>query len=109
MAHPPKTILMCSCEDTMRLDPAAVQRGCRNSEIATFRQLCRAELDQFRKAAKAGGSLAVGRTPKVPRLTEEAGEPPERVDFLNISGTPCSAHQRNAARPQVGGPPAPPA
>ena len=30
MAHPPKTILMCSCEDTMRLDTAAVERGCRN-------------------------------------------------------------------------------
>ena len=62
MAHPPKTILMCSCEDTMRLDKSAVQRGCRNSEIATFSHLCRAELDQFRKAAKAEGSLTVGCT-----------------------------------------------
>src|SRR5260221_14756359 len=58
MARPPKTILICSCEDTMRLDTAAVKRGCRHSEIATFPQLCRAELDQVRNAAKTDGSLA---------------------------------------------------
>src|SRR5260370_15376848 len=101
MAHPPKTILMCSCEDTMRLDPAAVQRGCRNSEIATFRQLCRAELDQFRKAAKAGGSLAVGCTQEVARFTEEAGERPERIDFVNIRETAGWSSEGNAAGPKM--------
>src|SRR5438445_556264 len=50
MAQPPKTILMCSCEDTRRLDTAAAKRGCRNSEIAIRRQLARLELDQFRNA-----------------------------------------------------------
>jgi len=55
MSDPPKTILICSCEDTMRLDTAAIRRGCRDSEIAEFRQLCRAQLDHFRNAAKAEG------------------------------------------------------
>ena len=76
-----KTILMCSCEDTMRLDTAAVKRGCRNSEIATFRQLCRAELDQFRNAAKAEGSLIVGCTQEAPLFADEAGERAERNRF----------------------------
>ena len=84
---PPKTILMCSCEDTMRLDTAAVKRGCRNSEIATFRQLCRAELDQFRNAAKAEGSLIVGCTQEAPLFSDEAGERPERIDFVNLRET----------------------
>jgi ferredoxin len=101
MAHPPKTILMCSCEDTMRLDPAAVQRGCHNSEIATFRQLCRAELDQFRNAAKAGGSLTVGCTQEVARFTEEAGERPERIDFVNIRETAGWSSEGNAAGPKM--------
>jgi ferredoxin len=84
MADSPKTILMCSCEDTMHLDPAAIQQGCRNSEIATFRQLCRAELDQFRNAAKTAGSLTVGCTQEVPLFSGEAGERSERIDYVNL-------------------------
>jgi ferredoxin len=87
MARPPKTILMCSCEDTMRLDTAALKRGCCNSEIATFRQLCRAELDQFRHAAKAEGSLTVGCTQEAPLFSDEAGERAERIDFVNLRET----------------------
>jgi ferredoxin len=87
MAHPPKTILLCSCEDTMHLDTAAVRRGCRNSEIATFRQLCRAELDQFRNAAKAEGSLTVGCTQEVPLFSDETGERPQPIDFVNLRET----------------------
>ncbi len=85
----------------MRLDPAAVQRGCRNSEIATFRQLCRAELDQFRNAAKAEGSLAVGCTQEVARFTEEAGERPERIDFVNIRENAGWSSEGNAAGPKM--------
>src|SRR5258708_22317963 len=84
MARPPKTILMCSCEDTMRLDTAAVKRGCRNSEIATFHQLCRAELDQFRNAARAEGSLTVGCTQEAPLFSDEAGRPAGRSEFGNL-------------------------
>jgi ferredoxin len=85
MAHPPKTILLCSCEDTMQLDAAAVQHGCGNGEIATFRHLCRTELDQFRSAAKAEGSLTVGCTQEAPLFSEEAGERP--INFVNLRET----------------------
>jgi len=51
MADRPPKILICSCEDTMPLDGAAVQRGCRGAQVLTARQLCRAELDKFRAAA----------------------------------------------------------
>jgi ferredoxin len=85
MAHPPKTILLCSCEDTMQLDAAAVQHGCANGEIATFRHLCRTEFDQFRSAAKAEGSLTVGCTQEAPLFSEEAGERP--INFVNLRET----------------------
>jgi ferredoxin len=87
MAHPPKTILLCSCEDTVRLDTSAVRRGCCNSEIATFRHLCRAEFDQFRNAAKAEGSLTVGCTQEVPLFSDEAGERSQPIDFVNLRET----------------------
>jgi ferredoxin len=87
MADPPKTILMCSCEDTIRLDKAAVKRGCRNAEIATFHQLCRAEIEGFRNAAKAGGPLTVACTQQAPLFSDEAGERPERIEFVNLRET----------------------
>jgi ferredoxin len=87
MAQPPKTILMCSCEDTMRLDKSAVQRGCCNSEINTFSHLCRTQLDQFRKAAEAGGSLTVGCTQELALFSDEAGERSQRIDFVNLRET----------------------
>ncbi|MFY9958044.1 4Fe-4S binding protein [Bradyrhizobium sp.] len=71
----------------MRLDTAAVKRGCRNSEIATFRQLCRAELGQFRNAAKAEGPLTIGCTQEAPLFSDEAGERAERIDFVNLRET----------------------
>jgi ferredoxin len=101
MARPPKTILMCSCEDTMRLDTAAVKRGCCNSEIATFRQLCRADLDQFSNAAKAEGSLTVGCTQEAPLFSDEAGERAERIDFVNLRETGGWSTQGAQAGPKM--------
>jgi ferredoxin len=87
MPDPPRTILICSCEDTMRLDTAAVKRGCRKSEIAEFRQLCRAELDHFRNAAKAEGTLIVGCTQEAPLFGDEAKERSGQMEFVNLRET----------------------
>jgi ferredoxin len=84
MPEPPKTILICSCEDTMRLDTGAVKRGCRKSEIAEFRQLCRAEIDHFRNAAKAEGPLIVGCTQEAPLFGDEAKGRSGKMEFVNL-------------------------
>ena len=84
MAQPPNKVLICSCEDTMRLDVAAVERGCPNSEIAAFRQLCGKELDHFRAAARTRESLVVGCTQQAELFGEQAGERPERIEFVNV-------------------------
>ncbi len=44
-----RTILVCSCEDTMPLDAQALHQGCRGDRLVTGRQFCRAELGQFRE------------------------------------------------------------
>src|SRR5262249_16359940 len=87
MPEPPKTILICSCEDTMRLDAAAVRRGCRKSEIAEFRQLCRAELDHFRNAAKEDGTLVVGCAQEAPLFRDEAKGRSAKMEFVNLRET----------------------
>mgnify|MGYP003694439363 CR=1 FL=1 len=48
MADRPKTLLICSCEDTMRLDTAACEaRIAATAKSANLRQLCQAELNLF--------------------------------------------------------------
>lgn len=71
----------------MRLDTAALRRGCRKSEIVEFRQLCRAELDHFRDAAKAEGSLIVGCTQEAPLFGDEAKERSGKLEFVNLRET----------------------
>jgi ferredoxin len=85
----------------MHLDTAAVRRGCHNSEIATFSQLCRAELDQFRNAAKAEGSLTVGCTQEAPLFSDEAGERSQPIDFVNLRETAGWSTEGTQAGPKM--------
>ena len=71
----------------MRLDVGAVERGCPNSEIAAFRQLCGRELDHFRKAAAGQGSLVVGCTHQASLFGDEAGQRAAPVEFVNVRET----------------------
>jgi ferredoxin len=87
MTESSRTILICSCDDTMRLDTACVRRGCGDSELTAFRQLCRAELQEFRNAAKIEGELIIGCTQEAPRFTEQAGARAGRIEFVNLRET----------------------
>lgn len=100
MAQPPKKILICSCENTMHLDTAAIHRGCRG-EIGTFHQLCRAELGQFRNAAKAGDALLVGCTQEAARFADEVGERSEGIDFVNLRETAGWSAEGTRAGPKM--------
>ena len=44
MAEGPRKILVCSCEDTMSLDGAALRACLRGAEVVAGRHMCRAEL-----------------------------------------------------------------
>jgi ferredoxin len=101
MAHPPGKILVCSCEDTMRLDTAAVERGCRGSDIKAFRHLCRTEIDRFREAASAKGPLTVACTQEAPLFGNEAGERPDGIEFVNVRETAGWSRQGGNAGPKM--------
>ena len=99
MADRPPKILICSCEDTMPLDGAAVQRGCRGAELLTARQLCRAELEKFRAAAAGGEPLVVGCTQEAPLFSELAGD--TAVTYANIRETAGWSKDADAAGPKM--------
>jgi len=82
MADRPRNIMICSCEDTMPLDAGAVKRACRDSVVIEGRQLCRAELERFRKAAGSGEAIVMACTQEAPLFAEVA----EGIDvtFVNI-------------------------
>lgn len=96
LEQPSKTVLICSCEDTMPLDVAAIRRGCPNSEVKSFRHLCGAELDHFRKLAAAEGVLTVACTQQAAQFSDEAGERPDAISFVNIRET--AGWSRDGAR-----------
>jgi ferredoxin len=101
MTDTQKTILICSCEDTMRLDTAAVKRGCRNSEIAGFRQLCRAELDSFRDATKSDAPLIVGCTQEAALFADEAEGRSGKTEFVNLRETAGWSKDGTQAGPKM--------
>jgi ferredoxin len=97
------TIILCSCEDTMPLDAAAVRRGCRGANVETVSHLCRAELDRFRAALTAGAPLTVGCTQEAPLFAEVAEESKKKtaLAFVNIRETAGWSSQGASAGPKM--------
>src|SRR5713226_2335796 len=101
MPDRPPNILICSCEDTMPLDGAAVQRGCRGASVTTARQLCRAELEKFRAAAAGGEPLIVGCTQEAPLFSEVAQAVGADIRYANIRETAGWSRDADAAGPKM--------
>ncbi|MBI5261761.1 MAG: 4Fe-4S binding protein [Bradyrhizobium sp.] len=85
----------------MRLDVASIRLGCPNSEIADFRQLCGAELDQFRSAAKAERALTVACTQQAALFADEAGERSEPIEYVNVRETAGWSSEGAQAGPKM--------
>lgn len=103
MADRPQNILICSCEDTMPLDGEAVRRVCRDTVVVEGRQLCRAELDRFRKMAGAGVPMVVACTQEAPLFTEVADEidGAGAITFVNIRETSGWSKDAKASGPKM--------
>jgi ferredoxin len=82
-----RTILVCSCEQTMPLDADALARGCRGAEVRAADQLCRAEIERFRAAAATGDKLVVGCTQEAPLFSEVAAGRTAETSFVNVRET----------------------
>jgi len=96
-----RTILLCSCEDTMPLDAAAVRKACRGAAVTSGRQLCRAELERFRAAVKPGAAVTVACTQEAPLFAEAAGEAAGQLTFANIRETAGWSTDAGAAGPKM--------
>jgi ferredoxin len=99
MTERPRKILICSCEDTMPLDGAPVERACRGVDVLRGRQLCRAELDRVRNAAAGGQPIAIACTQEAPLFREISGE--ISVTFANIRETAGWSKDAKAAGPKI--------
>jgi hypothetical protein len=82
-----RTILVCSCDDTMPLDANALKRGCRGAQVLTAHQLCRAEIERFRAAAASGDTITVGCTQEAPLFAEIAEPKGGAISFANLRET----------------------
>jgi ferredoxin len=84
-----RRIVLCSCEDTMRLDAATVAVGCKGAGLTTARHLCRSELGRFRDLAKSAGPLIIGCTQEAPLFQEIAEDEglAAALTFVNVRET----------------------
>ncbi len=82
-----KTVLICDCERSMRLDGDRLAKACgAGGPVTVNTQLCRAQIDNFCAAAGAGRPLIVACTQETPlfeeTLDEMGSDTPAR--FVNI-------------------------
>src|SRR5215471_20496564 len=94
-------ILVCSCEDTMPLDGGALARGCRNFDIVTGRQFCRAELDRYRALASSGAPLTVGCRQEEPLFREVTEDTGADLRFVNLRETAGWSTEAAKAGPKM--------
>jgi ferredoxin len=103
MAERPRTILICSCEDTMPLNGEMVRRACRDSVVIEGHQFCRAELERLRKAAAGAEQVTVTCTQEAPLFDEIASEVEDSgaLTFVNIRETAGWATDAAKAGPKM--------
>jgi ferredoxin len=97
-----RLVFACSCEDTMRLDEAALTKGC-GGELRKATQLCRSQLDLFKKALAPGAPITVGCTQEAPLFTEVAAEAGAGASlaFANVRETGGWSKDGRAAGPKM--------
>ena len=81
-----KEVLVCDCEETMTLNGKALAKALGGGKITVHRHLCRAQLEDFKRAAEGGTPLVVACTQEAPLFQETLdgmdSAPPVR--FANI-------------------------
>jgi ferredoxin len=98
MAERPRTILICSCEDTMPLHGEAVRRA--GAQVTEGRQFCRAELERVKQAASQGGLVTIACTQEAPLFEEVAGESAQ-LNLVNIRETAGWSKDAKSAGPKM--------
>ncbi len=82
-----KKVFLCNCEISMALDGEGLAEALGGDEKPVVHtQLCRAQIDRFKEAAAAGGSLLIGCTQEAPLFEETKVEfgPDTEIAYTNI-------------------------
>ncbi len=103
MATSERRILVCSCEGTMSPDGAAIRAGCGTSHVTDTRQLCRGELNFFRRAASQAGPLTIACTQEAPLFADIVANEglPAALTFANIRETAGWSREGAKAGPKM--------
>jgi ferredoxin len=98
-----KQVLVCNCEVSMALDGKALAKACGADAGEVHTQLCRAQIDSFRRAVAEGVPLVVGCTQEAPLFEETRAElgPDARVGYTNIRERAGWADDGPAALPKI--------
>ena len=98
-----RTLMVCSCEDTMPLDAAALARGCKGADIRTARHLCRTQTELFTRALGESAAVTVACTQEAPLFEEIAADLDYAGDlvFANIRETGGWSREAKAAGPKM--------
>ena len=106
MDSPHRKLIVCTCEDTMPLDIAGLERACARISAATTltgaRHLCGPQLDLFRAAA-ADGRLTVACTQEQPLFAATADEDGlgAELTFVNIRERAGWSSEARDATPKI--------
>lgn len=90
MSSSSRTILVCSCEDTLPLDLARLKSALPGASLQQGRQLCGAEIETVTRAAEQDGDLIVACTRMAPVFDAAFAE-------LGIEASPVYANIRETA------------
>lgn len=103
MTDAARTLIVCSCEDTMPLDLAALGRGCPSADIRTARHLCRTQTDIVTKLLGESQAITIACTQEAPLFEEMAADHDYagELTFANIRETGGWSRQANAAGPKM--------
>jgi ferredoxin len=96
-----RTILVCSCEDTMAPDTKLLRRACADAAVIGGRQLCRVELDRVRAALASEASVTICCLQEEPLFREIAGERDSEPTFVNLRETAGWSIEGAAAGPKM--------
>jgi ferredoxin len=89
MSQSSSTIILCSCQDTMKPDAKAVAKACPSATIKTANHLCRSEFASFEALIQKSGKLTIACTQEAPLFqdTADQAESPTELSFINIRET----------------------
>ncbi len=99
-----RRILLCNCENTMKLDGKALAKACGAGDAPDVAsQLCRAQIDSFRGEIAKGGRVIVACTQEAPLFHEVAGdiENGAALGTVNIRETAGWSETGAAATPKI--------